>query len=218
MKYFEVEALDINEAINKISNTQRLPKEFIQAEVISEGTKGFLGIGKKNGLYKIKFDNVEFIKRKAKYIVSEIIEKMGIEDFRIEISDNYPNFRLNIFSQDSSILIGKIAQTLNAIQNIVDKMLGLEDESDIIITVDVENYRERMLSHLKDKANILANNVKKTGKPAKMPPMVTMIRREIHLVLKEIRGVRSESYGNGDIKTIFIVPEKDKRRRERRHD
>lgn len=218
MKYFEVEAQDINDAINKISSTHNLPKEFIQAEVITEGSKGFLGIGRKNGLYKVKFDDVEFIKRRAKYVLSEIIERMGVEDFRIEITDNYPSFKLNIFSKDSSILIGKIAQTLNAIQNVLDKILGLEEESDIVVTVDVEGYRERMLSHLKEKANALANNVKKTGKPAKMPPMVTMIRREIHLVLKEIKGVRSESYGNGDVKTIFIVPEKDKRKRERKND
>lgn len=218
MKYFEIDALSINEAIEKISVTHNLPKEFMQAEVIEEGSKGFLGIGRKNGLYKIKFDDVEFIKRKAKYIVSEIIEKIGVEDFRIETSEVFPNIRLNIFSKDSNILIGKTAQTLNAIQSIVDKILNIEDNSDINVIIDVENYRERMVSHLKEKASILANNVKKTGKPGKMQPMVTMIRKEIHLVLKEIKGVRSESYGNGEVKTIFVVPEKDRRKRERKHD
>jgi spoIIIJ-associated protein len=216
MKYFEIEAQDINEAIAKIISQHNYPREFIEAEVIEEGTKGFLGIGKKKGLYKIKVDEYEFLKRKIRLFLTELLEKMGVGEFRIEILENYPECKFNIISADSKILIGKTAQTLNSLQHLVDKTFGLDDYENTNFVVDVENYRERILNHLTEKAKSLAENVVKTGKAAKMPPMVTMIRREIHMVLKSVKGVKSESYGNGDVKTLYIVPEKTKKTRVRR--
>jgi len=216
MKYFEVEAQDINEAIAKVVFEHKYPREFIEAEVIEEGSKGFLGIGRKKGLYKIKVDDYEYLKRKIRLYLTELIEKMGVEEFRIEILENYPECKFNIISKDSNILIGKTAQTLNALQHIVEKTFDLEENRDTNFIVDVENYRERILSHLTEKAKTLAENVVKTGKPAKMPPMVTMIRKQIHVALKSIKGVKSESYGNGDVKTIYIVPETAKKKKVRR--
>ncbi|MBZ4642665.1 MAG: spoIIIJ-associated protein [Deferribacteres bacterium] len=216
MKYFEIEALSIDEAIDKVVSEHKFPKEFIEAEAIEEGSKGFLGIGKKNGLYKVKVNDYEFLKRKIRLTLTEILEKMGITDFRIELMEDYPVCKFNIISEDSNILIGKTAQTLNAIQHIIDKIFNLEDDADNNFVVDVENYRERILTYLKEKATSLAANVLRTGKPAKMPPMVTMIRKEIHMAVKSIKGVKTESYGNGDIKTLYIVPERAKKRREKR--
>lgn len=216
MKYFEIEALSIDEAIDKVVSEHKFPKEFIEAETIEEGSKGFLGIGKKNGLYKVKVNDYEFLKRKIRLTLTEILEKMGITDFRIELMEDYPVCKFNIISEDSNILIGKTAQTLNAIQHIIDKIFNLEDDADNNFVVDVENYRERILTYLKEKATSLAANVLRTGKPAKMPPMVTMIRKEIHIAVKSIKGVKTESYGNGDIKTLYIVPERAKKRKERR--
>jgi len=216
MKYFEIQAQSIDEAIDKVVNEHKYPREFIEAEVIEEGSKGFLGIGRKNGLYKVKVNDYEYLKRKIKLTLTEILEKMDISNFRIEIFEDYPICKFNIISEDSNILIGKTAQTLNALQYIIDKIFNLEDENDKQFVVDVENYRDRILTYLKEKATSLAANVLRTGKPAKMPPMVTMIRKEIHMSVKEIKGVKTESYGNGDIKTLYIVPEKSKKKRERR--
>lgn len=216
MKYFEIEAQSIDEAIDKIVNDYNYPREYIEAEVIEGGSKGFLGIGRKNGLYKIKVNDYEYLKRKIKLTLTEILEKMDISNFRIEMVEDYPKCKFNIISEDSKILIGKTGQTLNALQHIIDKIFNLEDENDKQFIIDVENYRDRILTYLKEKAISLAANVLRTGKPAKMPPMVTMIRKEIHMSVKEIKGVKTESYGTGDIKTLYIVPEKGKKKRERR--
>jgi spoIIIJ-associated protein len=208
MKYFEIECHDIDEGITKFLNENNIPREFITFEVIEQGSKGILGFGKKQAKVMIKFDDFEYIKRRAKVILHDILEKAGFDDFQIEITDDKPKYIFNITSPDSKLLVGKFAQTLNALQELLDRMLNIENYPDIEIIVDVEGYRERVTKHLTEKAIEAANIVKKTGKVQKLPPMITIIRKDIHKVVNDIEGVRTESSGTGDIKTIFIVPNK----------
>ncbi len=213
MKYFEIEAPSVEDAVSKFLMEYDVPKEYIEYDVLEKGNKGFLGFGKKNYLVKIYFNDKEYYKRKAKLILSEILERSGFDDYRIEVIDNHNEYILNIFSEDSNLIIGKMAQTLNALQFLLDKMLGIDDDSDLKIVVDVENYRSRVVKHLVEKAQKLAEQVKKTGKTQKMASLVTIIRKEIHMALKDTKGIRTESYGNGSVKTVFIVPDKPKKKR-----
>jgi spoIIIJ-associated protein len=65
-----------------------------------------------------------------------------------------------------------------------------------------------VVENLKEKALKLAKTVKRTGKPIKMAPMVTMVRKEIHMVLKDVQGISTVSKGEGHLKEILIVPER----------
>ncbi|MCX8084090.1 MAG: Jag N-terminal domain-containing protein [Calditerrivibrio sp.] len=206
MKYFEIECYDVEEGISDFLNKNKIPREFVTYEVIEQGSKGILGFGKKMSKIMIKFDEFEFLKRRAKVIIHEILEKAGFDDFQIEVKDDKPRYVFNIISPDSKLLVGKFAQTLNALQELVDRMLNIEEYPDVEIIVDVEGYRDRVTKHLTEKALNAADMVKKTGKVQKLPPMITIIRRDIHKVVNNIDGVRTESSGTGDIKTIFIVP------------
>jgi spoIIIJ-associated protein len=211
MKYFEIEGASPEEALNNFINETNYPKDFLTYEIIDEGKKGFLGIGKKRALIKILFNDIEYSKRKAKLILSDLLEKAGFQDFRIETKEEGENYILNIVSPDSNLLIGKMAQTLDALQYLLDKMIYKDLSSDLNIIVDVENYRFRVVKHLKDKAAKLASKVKKTGRPERLSPMVTIIRKEIHMAIKSIPGVKSNSSGNGNIKALYIIPEKIKK-------
>lgn len=213
MKYFEVEGPSPAEALNNFLNEKNYSKDYVEYEVINEGKKGFLGFGKQNALIKVKYNDIEFVKRKSKILLSDLLEKAGFENFRIEVKEFHSDYILNIESPDSSLLIGKMAQTLDSLQFILDKMLGKDATANINIIVDVESYRYRVVKHLKERASKLANKVKRTGKSEKLSPMVTIIRKEIHMAIKKMPGVRSESNGSGNVKTVFIVPEKGRRQR-----
>ncbi len=213
MRYFEVEGSSPEEALNQFIHENNYSREFIEYEVIDEGNKGFLGFGKKPALIKIVLNDVELAKRKSKLILSDLLEKAGFRDFRIETKEYYKDYILNIESPDSSMLIGKMAQTLDALQFLVDKMLGSHSSEGVNIIVDVEGYRYRVIKHLKNKAAHLADKVRKTGKPEKLAPMVTIIRREIHQAIKRMPGVKSESRGEGIIKTLYIVPDRQNRQK-----
>ncbi|ADR18940.1 protein jag [Calditerrivibrio nitroreducens] len=213
MKYYEIECYDIDEGISKFLNENKIPREFITYEVIEQGSKGILGFGKKQSKVMIKFDDFEYLKRRAKVILHEILEKSGFSEFQIEIIEDKPKYIFNIISPDSKLLVGKFAQTLNALQELVDRLINIENYPEVEIVVDVEGYRERVTKHLAEKAVAAAETVKKTGKVQKLPPMITIIRKDIHKIVNDIEGVKTESSGTGDIKTIFIVPSKNNNRK-----
>ncbi|ADD66843.1 single-stranded nucleic acid binding R3H domain protein [Denitrovibrio acetiphilus DSM 12809] len=207
MKYFEVEGRTAEQAVNNFLTEKDIPKDFIEYEVLKEASKGFLGFGRKNALVKLKFNDVEFYTRKAKLVLSEILEKAGFADYSIETKNRNPDIILNIVSPDSKLLIGKNAQMLDSMQFILNRMLAWQSP-DFTFIVDVEEYRERVVENLKEKAVKLAKTVRRTGKPIKMAPMVTMVRKEIHMVLKEVPGISTVSKGDGHLKEILIVPER----------
>lgn len=213
MRYFEIEGRTADEALNKFLAERRISKDFVEYEVIEQGSKGFLGIGSKPALIKVKFDDGEFLKRRSKLLLSELLEKAGFSDFSIEVKEQGSDIILNIKSEDSSLLIGKTAQTLDSFQYILDKMLKTEDRTETGVVIDVEDYRLRTVKQFKEKAVRLAKNAVKTGKTVKLPPMVTMIRKEIHLILKEVAGITTKSKGEGNVKEILIIPENRVRRR-----
>jgi spoIIIJ-associated protein len=213
MKYYEIECYDIDEGISKFLNENKIPREFITYEVIEQGSKGILGFGKKQSKVMIKFDEFEYVKRRTKVILHEILEKSGFSEFQVEIIEDKPKYIFNIISPDSKLLVGKFAQTLNALQELVDRLINIENYPEVEIVVDVEGYRERVTKHLAEKSLAAAETVKKTGKVQKLPPMITIIRKDIHKIVNDIEGVKTESSGTGDIKTIFIVPAKNNNRK-----
>jgi len=217
MKYFEVEGATVEQAVNDFLTENNIPKDFIEQEILEAGSKGFLGFGKKKAIVKVKFNDIEFFKRKGRLTLSELLEKAGFEDFSIETKTRHPDIVFNIVSPDSKLLIGKNAQMLDSMQFILNRMMNW-NSADIAFIVDVEDYRERVVDSLKEKAIKLAKTVRRTGKPIKMAPMVTLVRKEIHLALKSVTGISTVSKGDGHLKEILIVPERKGGGRGRRPD
>lgn len=207
MKYFEIEGKNPEEAVANFLSENNIPKDFITFETLETGSKGFLGFGSKNAIVKIKFNDTEFFKRKGRLVLSELLEKAGFTEFTIETKFRHPDVIYNIISPDSKLLIGKNAQMLDAMQFLLNRMVDWDGGEGTFI-VDVEDYRDRVVEQLKDKAIKLAKTVRRTGKPIKMAPMVTMVRKEIHIALKQIKGISTVSKGEGHLKEILIVPER----------
>ncbi|MCD8568250.1 MAG: Jag N-terminal domain-containing protein [Geovibrio sp.] len=170
MRHFEIEGRTAEEALDRFLAEKGISKDFVEYEVIEQGSKGFLGFGSKPALIKVKFDDGEFLKRRSKLLLSELLEKAGFSDFSIEVKEQGSDIILNIKSEDSSLLIGKTAQTLDSFQYILDKMLKTDDRTETGVVIDVEDYRLRTVKQFKEKAVRLAKNAVKTGKTVKLPP------------------------------------------------
>jgi spoIIIJ-associated protein len=207
MRYFEVEGDTPEEIYEAFLWEQKLSAEFVTMEVIEQGSKGILGLGKKSAKVKMIFNDAEFYKRKIKLFLSDLLTKIGFDDYHIEIKEKSPDVYLNILADnDEEELIGKGAAVLDSFQYIVDRVFRPTDE--LRFLVDVNNYRERVIPPIVSKATKLAYSVKKTGRPAKLQPLAALIRREVHLAVKQIQGVTTLSNGNGVLKTISILPER----------
>lgn len=207
MRVYEVEGDTPEEIIALFMKQKDIPKDYIEYEVVESGSKGLFGIGKKVAKVKITYNEAEHVKRKSRMVLADILEKCGFHDAHIEAKVDGENVVLNIETAEPDTLIGKTAQTLDALQYIMDKIMKSEDMA-ATVTVDVGGYRKRAGAQNIDKARQLAEQAKKTGKTMKLRPMSTMMRKEVHIALKEIEGISTMSIGEGSIKQLCIVPDK----------
>lgn len=207
MRIYEVEGDSAEEILALFMQQRDIPKDYIEYTVIEEGSKGLFGIGKKKAKLKIAYNDAEHFKRKARMILADILDKAGFTDIHIEAKVENDCVVLNIESSDPDTLIGRTAQTLDAIQYIMDKIVRC-DEMAPVVTVDVGGYRKRVSGQNIQKAKQLAKEAIQTGKTMKLRPMTTIMRKEIHIALKEMEGITTMSIGEGNIKQLCIVPDK----------
>ncbi|MCW7754801.1 Jag N-terminal domain-containing protein [Desulfobotulus sp. H1] len=119
----------------------------------------------------------------------------------------------NLDGGNPAIIIGKRGQTLEAIQYAVDKIVNRDAEGRVRIQMDVEGYIETRREHLQQLALKQAEKARRTGKPATIGQMNAHDRRIIHLALKDDKGVRTQSVGEGYYRRLVIFPKKVRRRR-----
>lgn len=154
----------------------------------------------------------EFILTVARDVVSELLEKMRVhakvtsEFGEREDERSRTPIRVNIYGDDLSILIGRQAETLNALQYISSLIISKEIGRSIPLVVDVEGYRTRRENQLRQLARRMADQALKTGRRQVLEPMPANERRIIHIELRENPQVMTESIGEEPRRKITIIP------------
>ncbi|MGO9708905.1 MAG: protein jag [Polyangiaceae bacterium] len=114
--------------------------------------------------------------------------------------------RLEIEGPDAGRIIGKRGQVLEAIQYLTTRVAHRPGEERKHIAVDAEGYRARHEDQLSQMARKLAQRVMVEGKIITFDPMSARDRRVVHMALKDIAGVRTESNGEGPDRRVQIIP------------
>lgn len=132
--------------------------------------------------------------------------RMGIEGEVIAREDD-ERITLEIEGPDSGLVIGRQGATLDALQYLVNKMVGREGFEHKPVSVDAEGYRARHAESLVELAHRLADKAIKTKQPVIAQSMSPGDRRIIHLALVEIAGVSTRSEGEGIERRLVVIPE-----------
>jgi spoIIIJ-associated protein len=135
------------------------------------------------------------------------------EEARIDARHRGREFSFDITGGNSALLIGKRGQTLEAMQFIVEKAVNKQAQERIRVQVDVEGYLAQRRASLIDTAERMANRAKRSGKPTTLGQMNAYDRRIVHLALKKVQGVRTQSLGEGQLRKLVIFPRKARQRR-----
>jgi spoIIIJ-associated protein len=109
---------------------------------------------------------------------------------------------------DSGVLIGKRGQTLEAIQYLLEKMINKKSTNRVRVVVDVEGYLEKRKTNLQQMASRMAEKAIRTKKPVTIGQMNAHDRRIVHIHLKDEKGVRTQSLGDGYFRKLMIFPKK----------
>lgn len=144
--------------------------------------------------------------------VQMLIEKMAM-DAEVTLAPDdgegsADEIRLEIEGPDAGRIIGKRGAVLEAIQYLTTRVAHKPGEPRKHIAVDAEGYRARHEDQLAEMAQKLARRVAKEGKVITFDPMTARDRRVVHMALKDMTDVRTESHGEGPDRRVQIIPVK----------
>jgi spoIIIJ-associated protein len=148
----------------------------------------------------------------ARETVTELLDKMKV---RARVSAHYGvadegstkiPILVDVHGDDLSILIGRRAETLSALQYISGLIVSKELGRPVSLLVDIEGYRSRREGQIRQLARRMAEQAIKTGRRQVLEPMPANERRIIHMELRNHPEVRTESIGEEPRRKVTIIP------------
>ncbi len=108
--------------------------------------------------------------------------------------------------RDKEILLERGADVLKAFEHLAFRALRLEPAYHEKIHIDSGGYRALRFEELKMTARVAAERVQQTKQPFHLNPMSSRERRIVHLAIKDMPGVRTQSVGMGEERQVVIHP------------
>lgn len=206
----EMTAKTVEEAIEVGLHELDAARDEVEVEVLNPGKPGFLGIRSELARVRIrKLSDNEGASSKAMETVSKLLELMNVSAVSTLSSAFDPEAGgplIDIEGEDSGLLIGRRGETLRAYQYIVNIIVNNNRDQSVRVTLDVEQYRSRRQSSLKEMARRTAERVVASGRPVPLEPMTPADRRIIHMALSDNPRVTTESNGRGSGRGVVINP------------
>ncbi len=145
-------------------------------------------------------------------LVRELLALMKVEatvDSHLSEPDDLTGRQLAILDvkgDDLSVLIGPRGETLDALQYVSRLMVGHRLQQRTHFVIDIDGYRERRQQALTRLAERMAAKAVKRGTPVTLEAMPANERRIIHIALREMPEVTTESTGEGKRRRVRIFP------------
>lgn len=180
-------------------------REQVEITVLDEGKKKLLG-GVKARVKIVK--KVSDGKRAVDFLdgLMEILKANAVSEL---ISDG-DKVEIVITSTDSSRIIGRHGEVLDALQTMASAVANIGREDYKRVVVDCENYRASREKTLTELAEKLAKKAVERQKRVSLEPMNPYERRVIHAALAENTEVKTISSGREPARFVVIVPNNEK--------
>lgn len=145
----------------------------------------------------------------ARETIQIILEKMKVRaDVSVRLGDSDSNrvqpVLIDIEGNDLSFLIGRKAETINALQFITNLIVSRELGRWVPLQIDVQHYRQRREDELRKLARRIADQVSSTGRAQSLEPMPPNERRIVHIELRDHPAVETESKGEDPKRKVVV--------------
>ena len=128
MEFKEFKAKTVEEAISVASIELGVASTDLEIEVVDDGSKGFLGIGSKPAIIKVK-KKESFLDDIQEYL-DNLFRAMDIEaKVTIDYDEEKSTMDIDVAGPDMGILIGKRGQTLDALQYLISVFVNKKSAS-----------------------------------------------------------------------------------------
>lgn len=207
MEYIEVSAKNVEDAITEACQQLGATSDQIDFEVIESGSSGFLGIGGKNAVIRVrkKFS----IEDNVREFLDAVFSAMQMEvEILIQVNEDERSIDIELKGADMGILIGKRGQTLDSLQYLTSLAVNKNLENYYKVKIDTEDYRKRRKETLENLAKNIAYKVKRTRRPVNLEPMNPFERRIIHSTLQNDKYVTTHSEGEEPYRHVVVAPKR----------
>ncbi|MBN2170841.1 MAG: Jag N-terminal domain-containing protein [Candidatus Krumholzibacteriota bacterium] len=205
MKSIEASGRTKEEAVEQALGELGLQRSQAKVEVLEEGTRGFLGMGGRP--FRVRVMALGEGGGDPAVVLRDLLEILGV-DFQLESRQEEDGLRLRIISpRDDGMLIGRRGQTLDAIRHLTQRVVAAREGRNVVVNIDVGDYRERREERLRDRAREAVEQARETGRSVTMEPMSAQDRRVVHLVLADEEGLRTYTIGGGPRRRVVVAPE-----------
>ena len=208
----EIEAENLEEAIKKgLEELSLKEKEQMEWEVLSKEEGGPVKLKVKKKEEKPRESEPREDSPKKELVRKEIntmMEKLGTTG-KIRIEEENDKLYVDIRTKDmDGMLIGKSGKTLESFQHLLSRIIHSKDNS-INLVIDIAGYRRKKEKTLTTRAKAFAYEVKRSKREYIFQPLPPSLRRSIHLAVSGIKGVRTYTIGDSELKKVVIAPSRD---------
>ena len=140
----------------------------------------------------------------AKKYLEDLLAFFGVNvDVDVHITDDI--IELSVPSNDAnSILIGRNAETLRALQFMLSTTLRNQGSSLVRVNIDIADYKKQRAEKVAEQARAWIEEVRRTG-DSHVASLNAADRRVVHQVATEFDDVETFSEGEGRDRKIIIA-------------
>lgn len=210
-KMIETTGVTIDAAVEAALKELNCSREEVEIEVLSKGSKGFLGLGASEAKVKVTvikdefdFDFSEDLSDTdvEKYLLN-VLNKMGIEA-NLDTKEEEGSLNIEISGDMMGVVIGRRGDTLDALQYLCSLVYNKNREDYVRVNLDTENYRAKREETLIALAKKIAGTVSRTGRSITLEPMNPNERRIIHSTLQSYDYINTYSIGEDPNRKIVV--------------
>jgi spoIIIJ-associated protein len=195
-----------------------IDKAAVRFQVVSEGERGLLGVGYAPARVVATVDSsaaeaaapepAEDGEQAAdvREVLARVLESIGGQA-RIEIREDDEHMTATFVGRELGLVIGKHGQTIDAIQYLVNAVVGRNrGEERKPVVVDAAGYRARREATLATLATRSAERAVTSARSVELDPMTAVERKVVHVCLKDVPGVVTRSEGTEPNRFVVIDP------------
>lgn len=204
MEFIEVTGKTVDDAITESLIRLGTTSDKIEYEVIEKGSSGFLGIGSKPAIIRVR--RKSSIEDVIHDFLSDIFRAMEMKvEIIINSNEDSKVIEVELKGSDMGVLIGKRGQTLDSLQYLVNLAANKQSEEYVKVKVDTEDYRKRRKETLENLAKNIAYKVKRNKRSVSLEPMNPFERRVIHSALQNDKYVTTHSEGEEPYRHVVVT-------------
>jgi spoIIIJ-associated protein len=139
-------------------------------------------------------------------LLEEIVDRWGL-DVEVTSAVHDDTVTVSLDGADAGMLAADDGRILEALQYLISKMTSRLLNDNVRVLIDAGGHREKRDQAIRARALEAAAEAKDSGRKVRLEPLSPYERRIVHILLKELGGIRTYSIGRGYLKRITIEPD-----------